>query len=83
VVCKAWREGRAWTVTDGAIDDFSVTVEPGYVFVLGDNRANSNDSRVFGQVPLADVVGRARQVWFSKNDEGVRWSRLGMSLLPD
>jgi len=76
-------EDRAWTVTDGAIDDFSVTVEPGYVFVLGDNRANSNDSRVFGQVPLADVVGRARQVWFSKNDEGVRWSRLGMSLLPD
>ena len=76
-------ENRQWTVTGGIFEDFSVTVKPGYVFVLGDNRGKSNDSRVFGQVPLADVVGRARQIWFSKNQDGIQWSRLGYSLKPD
>ncbi len=36
-----------------------VTVGPGQVFVLGDNRARSVDSRVYGGVPLDAVVGRA------------------------
>ncbi len=38
-----------------------VTVPAGTVFVLGDNRANSIDSRTFGAVPVSDVVGRV--VW--------------------
>lgn len=35
-----------------------VTVAPGEVFVLGDNRANSIDSRVFGSVPESNITGR-------------------------
>lgn len=38
------------------------TVPPLHIFVLGDNRNFSNDSRNFGSVPLKNVVGRA---WFS------------------
>jgi signal peptidase I len=42
-----------------------VKVEPGHVFLLGDNRYNSNDSRFMGQVALEDVVGKVTGIWFS------------------
>ncbi len=35
-----------------------VNLGPGYYFVLGDNSAISQDSRIFGDVPAADIVGR-------------------------
>ncbi len=39
-----------------------IVVPPLHVFVMGDNRGFSNDSRSFGVVPLEHIVGRA---WFS------------------
>ena len=36
-----------------------VQVNPGYIFGMGDNRNNSSDSRVFGQVPISSVIGKA------------------------
>jgi signal peptidase I len=39
--------------------DFRVTVPPLYVFVMGDNRSHSNDSRSFGPVPIDNIIGRA------------------------
>jgi signal peptidase I len=43
-----------------ATSDFSpVTVPAGDLWVMGDNRCNSSDSRVFGPIEQKDVVGRA------------------------
>lgn len=42
----------------------SCTVAPGYVYVLGDNRSFSYDSRFFGPIPKSSIVGRAFwRVW--------------------
>jgi signal peptidase I len=53
------------------------TFEMDYYWMMGDNRYNSADSRVWGFVPEDHIVGKASLVWFSKDPkEGVRWSRL-------
>lgn len=36
---------------------FPITVEEGEVFVLGDSRARSRDSRIYGSIPMSDVLG--------------------------
>ena len=75
---KSW--AAQWTEPKKKPPEADETVPAGRVFVLADNREESVDSRAFGTVPLQDVVGKARQIWFSKGSSGIRWTRFGKVL---
>jgi signal peptidase I len=60
-------------------------VAPGEVFVLGDNREASHDSRGWfegagGGVPMPSIKGRASIIWLSFKPQGIAWSRIGRSV---
>jgi len=58
------------------------TVERNYLFVLGDNRDHSYDSRQWGFLPEENVVGKAMMVYWSvKPEGGIRWDRLGKIIM--
>jgi signal peptidase I len=60
-----------------------VAVPPNALFVMGDNRNNSEDSRYWGFVPLDDVLGKAFVMYWSWDWRAsslvskVRWQRIG------
>jgi len=80
---------------NGYLDNTEVFhVPPGHYFMMGDNRDNSQDSRVLnavGYVPFENLVGRASFIFFSV-EEGeeawqiwrwpwiVRWNRIGKAI---
>ena len=80
-------EGNDLKVTDdGKIlingkEATNYTFKMDYYWMMGDNRHNSADSRMWGFVPEDHVVGKPVLIWFSKNPDkglgnGIRWSRL-------
>ena len=50
-----------------------IVVPPGMLFVLGDNRDNSSDSREWGYVPLENVIGEPMFVYWSYDAPTSRW----------
>jgi signal peptidase I len=79
--------GKSYTIRQvaegyGRAENFGQVVVPaGHYFMMGDNRDNSSDSRVWGSLPAENVVGEALIIYFSW-DQGerllnmVRWSRI-------
>ncbi len=64
-------------------DDFGpYTVPEGHVFVLGDNRDHSHDSRFWGSVPINDILGKAFILYWSWDGGHFRprWGRIGMRI---
>ena len=61
---------------DSVIHEYSFTEN--YYFMVGDNEANSQDSRYWGLLPEEYIVGRAIRIWKSvdKDTDEFRWDRL-------
>ena len=45
--------------------EYEFEVPKGYFYVLGDNRQSSDDSRLWGAIPIEDIEGRAWLIWLS------------------
>jgi len=68
--------GETITLTNGKKEQ----VPHGMISALGENQKRSIDSREFGFIPLRDVIGKVRQIYYSSGDGSVRWNRIGMVL---
>jgi signal peptidase I len=50
-----------------------IVIPPGKLFVMGDNRDNSSDSREWGLVPVENVIGEPVLIYWSYNAPTARW----------
>jgi len=59
-------------------------IPEGQYFVMGDNRNHSNDSRIWGNVPEENLVGKAVMIWmhwdWRKDGTGLNLSRVGRKI---
>lgn len=68
----AGKESRPLTRTAADVEvDFPYTVPDGCVWVMGDNRTASQDSRYFGAIPVSSITGRAAIVYWPLSDIGL------------
>ena len=76
----AFYEPGARVIPGSLRDNFGpFTVPEGQVFVMGDNRDHSHDSRFWGTVPIDDILGKAFVLYWSWDSDAFRprFSRIG------
>jgi signal peptidase I len=59
-----------------------IVVGPNQVFVLGDYRDNSIDSRKWGTIPISQIQGRVQFIWLSLAEGHFQGNRIGIDLRP-
>jgi signal peptidase I len=69
----SWHNGHYY-IDDDEITQY--TFQNDYYFIMGDNRHNSIDSRMWGFLPEYKIVGKATNVLWSNNDVGFKWNRI-------
>jgi signal peptidase I len=62
-----------WPICPDRSRSCEFTVPAGQFFAMGDNRDDSQDSRVIGPVPAENLVGRAEFIFFSTNGSARLW----------
>ncbi|MBK8554942.1 MAG: signal peptidase I [Lewinellaceae bacterium] len=81
-------EGNKLEIKDGKYfingeETTSYTFKLNYYWMMGDNRNNSEDSRIWGYVPEDHIVGKPLFIWFSTKNgnmrNGINWDRIFMS----
>ncbi|TAN22140.1 MAG: signal peptidase I [Acidobacteria bacterium] len=69
----------AWAAALPAyVHDGELVVPPGMYFCMGDNRDNSLDSRYWGFVPRANIVGRPSVVYWSYQSTAAQYDATGL-----
>ena len=63
-------EGNWWLQMRKLVDNGQLIVPEGHYFVMGDNRDDSLDSRYWGFVPRANIIGRPLLIYWSVRDSG-------------
>ncbi len=86
-VIKDYEHNQSFEMKDGKIflngsPITSYTFKQNYYMMIGDNRHNSSDGRMWGVVPEENIVGKALIIWFSYDKDAssmfssIRWNRL-------
>ncbi|NOR54579.1 MAG: signal peptidase I [Sulfurovum sp.] len=74
-------ESPVYQLHNNKMNAFYTKVQAGTIFMLGDNRENSNDSRIWGALPISAIYAEPKVIYFNfTNNFKIDWSRIGIKI---